>query len=100
MDSSSPQDLAVAFRSLPRRLRDARGELTDAEVAAPLGEIERHLAACARLLATTAEPTELAAAIEAVPAARWDEAVLDELRRRALELGALVRTIEALPRPD
>lgn len=94
MSESSPSDLATAFRSIPRRVREARGELADADIADLVTAIDGHLDAAARDLLCASEAAAIADAIEAVPPARWDDTTLDDLRSRALELGRLVRTLE------
>jgi hypothetical protein len=95
MTESSPSDLAVAFRSIPRRLREARGDLSDAEVDDLVTQIDGHLAAVARSLSAAPDPASIADAIEAMPPARWDEDLLDDLRRRTLDVGRVVRQVEA-----
>ncbi len=95
MTASSPDDLAISFRSLPRRLREARGEVPSDAVAASLGEIDRRLARAAELVhCRSTDPALIASAIEAVPADAWG-AELDELRTLALDLGRHLRAIEA-----
>jgi hypothetical protein len=94
MSESSPSDLAIAVRSIPRRLREARGELSDAEIDDLVTLIDGHLAAVARSLSVSPDPASIADAIEAVPPARWDEDLLNDLRRRTLDVGRVVRQVE------
>jgi nucleotide-binding universal stress UspA family protein len=93
MSSSSPSDLAVAFRSVERRLREAFGD--DVPSAEGTDGIQRAVDEAARLLHTTPQPGAVADAIDAVPADAWDVAVLDRLRELALELGAQLRRLAA-----
>ncbi|MFN8024488.1 MAG: hypothetical protein U0Q03_23375 [Acidimicrobiales bacterium] len=95
MSESSPDDLAITFRSLPRRLRDARGEVPSDAVSGTLATIDRHLARAAELVhSPSSDPALVASAIEAVPADSWG-AELEELRTIALDLGKQIRAIEA-----
>lgn len=96
MTSSSPSDLAVAFRSIPRRLREARGE-SPAEVTAGItAELDEQIAIAARLMHSAADPEAIANAIESVPADAWDGETLSTLRTTALDLGRLLRAIAAV----
>jgi hypothetical protein len=94
MSESSPSDLAITFRSLPRRLSEARGELADAEVHDHLSSVGTRLERAAALVHSTADPAHIADAIEAVPADAWGDE-LAELRTIALDLGAAIRQIAA-----
>jgi hypothetical protein len=107
MAGSSPADLAVTFRSIDRRLREALGgEPPNDAAAAPVAEL-------ARLVTTVAQDLEaprggslqergdaIAAAIERVPADHWDPAQLERLRSEALDAGRLLRTIAELTDKD
>ncbi len=97
MSDSSPADLAISFRSLPRRLREARGHLAAFEIQDRLDDIDRHLARAASLMHTSGhpvDPVEVADAIDATPADSWGDE-LDELRGIALALGTLIRAVAA-----
>ena len=96
MSSTSPSDLAVAFRSLPRRLHEARGDAPDDVTGGPTAELDRTIVRAARLLGTTGGPEEVADAIDARHPEDWDEAVLDELRTIAMEAGRVLRHIAGL----
>jgi len=96
MSGSSPEDLAVAFRSVNRRLRDAHGDTPSERTAAPTSELYGLIEDAARLLGCTADPSAVADAIEAIPASRWDPSTLDQLRAIALDTGRLLRHITAL----
>ena len=95
MSSSSPSDLAVTFRSIPRRLREAQGDTPPGVTAAITSELDEQLAIAAGLMHTTADPAAIADAIDAVPADEWDEATLAPLRAIALDIGRLLRAIAA-----
>lgn len=95
MSDSSPADLVIVFRALPRRLREARGDLPAEAIGGPLGEIERRVARAAQLVhSPSTDPTLVASAIEAVPADAWGPE-LDELRTLALEIGTHLRAVAA-----
>ena len=108
MAKSSPADLAVAFRSLPRRLNEALAAAHDANASSAADGYAAHLAAlvdkAAGLLRVASGP-DLAATSEAIATTlhdtdpeRWDDAKLDELRAIALDAGAAIRSIEDLAR--
>ena len=82
MSSSSPSDLAVTFRSVPRRLREAIGDTPPSATSAITAELNEQIAIAAKLMHTAAEPDAIADAIEAVPADEWDDAVLDFVAQR------------------
>jgi len=90
----------VAFRSLSRRLREAIGDGPESAVAGLAGELRGHVAAAAQLLGTQPDADAVANAISARPADDWDQATLDELRRHALEAGAVLRRIAAVTEAD
>jgi hypothetical protein len=94
MSDSSPADLAITFRSLTRRLREARGDLGAGVVATQVAAIDRHLARAGHLVRSTSDPAAIADAIEAVPADGWGDE-LSELRTIALELGRELRAVAA-----
>ena len=90
MSNTSPADLAVTFRSISRRLREAGGGEAGAG-----GSLDEHVRAAGTLLHTTADPAAIADAIERVPADGWDESTLSQLRETALGIGSRLREIEA-----
>jgi hypothetical protein len=100
MTSSSPDDLAIAFRSVNRRLREATGDTSPEVTAAAHPELRDQLEQAGRLLGTTGDPAAIADAISATKPDRWDDAVLDELRDIALETGRLLRHIATLAGTD
>jgi hypothetical protein len=106
MSGSTPDDLAVAFRSFPRRLREALEESRDdpgkQAAAQPLVRRLEEVVdgAAARLGVAGADLNArcqaLAERIEAVPADKWDDADLDALREAASEGGKYLRQISQL----
>lgn len=100
MTGASPGDLAVVFRSLPRRRREALGD-TPAEEAAPLlARLDALVASVAEVLDVAADPTAIADAIDARPADSWTDDDLDALRSEALHLGRVLRELEELTADD
>lgn len=95
MSSSSPADLAITFRSIPRRLREAYGD----DQPTSGSDLATQLAAAGRLLGTRADAEAIAAAIEAVKADEWDAQTLEQLRAVALDVGAELRAIAAAHEP-
>ncbi|MET0147369.1 MAG: hypothetical protein ABW328_21685 [Ilumatobacteraceae bacterium] len=95
MSASTPADLATTFRSLDRRRREAIGDADPAIVGVLSGDLQRHVDAAASAVGSAADAESVAAAIAARPADSWDEPTLDELRRLALDVGAVLRRIAA-----
>lgn len=100
MSSSSPSDLAVTFRSVPRRLREARGDAPPQATAGIAAELDEQIGIAARLMKSAADPASIADAIEAVHADDWDDARLTSLRTTALDIGRLLRAIAAVADGD
>jgi hypothetical protein len=96
MSQSTPADLAVAFRSLARRLREAIGDAPESSVAGLVGELRSHIDAAAAVVGVPADADAIATAILARPSDDWDEPTLDQLRRHALDAGAVLRRIAAV----
>jgi len=99
VSETAPGDLAVAFRSLERRLREAlepaRG---DRSVAAPMiAELDQVVQDAARAIGAPpgSSASAVAAAIDARPADAWQESELQALRGHALDAGRLLRAIAA-----
>ena len=91
MSHSSPADLVVTFRSIPRRLREAYGD----ERPAAGSDLAAQLATAGRLLETAPDPEAIATAIESRKPRDWDSATLDALRQVGLDVGAELRRIAA-----
>jgi hypothetical protein len=96
MSRSSPADLAVAFRSVPRRVHDALDGCEDASTWSGHTRIETALREAADLVGATSDPLDLADVIDRRRAADWSDTDLRRLQTLALQLGALVREAEAL----
>jgi hypothetical protein len=95
MSSSSPSDLTVTLRSVPRRLREAIGDTPASATAGIVSELNEQIAIAAKIMHSAADPEAIADAIEAVPADAWDEPTLNSLRTAALDIGRLLRAIAA-----
>jgi hypothetical protein len=95
MSSASPDDLAITFRSVPRRLREAQGESSADEFARLSGGLNGLISEAGRLLGATNEPGRIADAIAAIRADDWESATLTRLRDIALEIGQQLRQIAA-----
>jgi hypothetical protein len=101
MSKSTPADLAVAFRSLDRRRREAIEAADGVPAAGPLADLDDEIAAAATLLGVAPIAATVAAAIDATPTDEWSESVLDQLRRHATDAGtALRRVLDAAPPAD
>ena len=101
MSKSTPADLAVAFRSLERRRREAIDAADGAPIAGPLADLDRDIAAAATLLGVTPSAGAVASAIDSKPGDEWDQSVLDQLRQLATDAGtSLRRVIDAAPPSD
>ena len=95
MPGSSPADLVVTFRSIPRRQREAQGDAPPSTTGPMTAELRLKLDQAARVLGSAATPDAIADAVAAVPARDWDDGKLTSLREIALEIGGLLRSIES-----
>jgi hypothetical protein len=96
MSSTSPADLAVTFRSVPRRLREALGDDQP-----PAGsELREQLRRAGQLLGASQEPAAIADAIDRTKPDEWDQGTLDGLRAVALDVGRELRRLAAQHRHD
>ena len=95
MAQSTPADLAITFRSLARRQREAIGDADPGTVTDLVGDLAVHVAAAAQTRGTAPDADAVAAAISSRSAEDWDEATLDTLRQHALEAGRVLRSIAA-----
>ena len=96
MSSSSPRDLAVTFRSIPRRLHEARDGAPYEVTAAVTAELDEQIGIAGRLMHTSADAVAIADAVDAVPADAWNDDTLANLRTAALDIGRLLRAIAAV----
>ena len=95
MSGSTPADLAITFRSLGRRQREAIGDADAGSLAGLVAELQGHVAAAGAAVGTTGDGDAVAAAIERRPANEWDDATLATLRAEALAAGGVLRRIAA-----
>ena len=102
MTGSTPADLAVTFRSIERRLREALDDTppTDPAVAGLVAELRAAVASAASTMGftdgggdLTATANAVAERIDRVHPDEWDDARLDALRASALDVGRVLRTI-------
>jgi hypothetical protein len=110
MTGSTPADLAVTFRSLDRRLREALDGGDTERAAAPLAQLRSVVgSAAAELGIHGIDPNQgalgptgdaIATQIERIPVDDWDDAQLDRLRALGLEAGRLLRSIADLTPDD
>ena len=110
MTGSTPADLAVTFRSIDRRLREALDGVDTEVVAAPLAQLRSVVgSAAAELGIRDIDPHQddlgamgdaIATRIERTAIDDWDDAQLDRLRALALEAGRLLRSIADLSPDD
>jgi hypothetical protein len=98
--TTSPADLAVAFRSVARRLREAQGDAPAEAVSGPAGGITELIADAARVLRCPADGSAVAVAIEARHADDWTNADLERLGAIALDIGRRLREVEAARPPN
>ena len=96
MSNASPDDLAVTFRSIPRRLREAHGSASQETTASATTELNGLLHEAATMMGTTADPAAIADAIADRHPTEWDDATLVRLGQLALDMGRLLRHIAAL----
>jgi hypothetical protein len=106
MVGSSPTDLAVAFRSFPRRLREAlalaegdatRTSAAEAEAAALTSLVRDAAGLLGAPTAGEMEASALAVAerIDSIEPDEWDATRLERLRSLALDGGRILRQVES-----
>jgi hypothetical protein len=93
MSLTTPKDLAVSFRSLARRQREALGEADPSEHAGLVAELRGHIDAAAAVMHTSADAQSVAQAIDDRPADQWDDETLATLRQHALGAGSVLRAM-------
>jgi hypothetical protein len=97
---TTPKDLAVAFRSLARRQREALGDADASAHAGLIAQLRGHVEAAAAAMHTSPDADSLARAIDDRPADMWDDETLATLRQQALEAGAVLRKLGAATGSD
>jgi hypothetical protein len=95
MSGSTPADLAVTFRSLARRQREATGDADPRVLGGLVTELQGHITAAAAALGTSGDADTVATAIERRPAEDWDDATLATVREEALAAGGVLRRMAA-----
>jgi hypothetical protein len=95
MSRSTPDDLAVTFRSLARRQREAIGEADPGPLRSFVTELDGHVAAAGAALGIGGDAGAIAAEIERRPADSWDDDTLAALQQEALAAGAVLRRLAA-----
>jgi hypothetical protein len=100
MSAASPDDLAIAFRSVSRRLKEAQADAPSQVTASPTAELHGLVEEAGRLIGTSADPAAIADAIIALPADQWNDQTLSRLRTIALDVGRLLRHIATLAERD
>jgi hypothetical protein len=94
MSQSTPADLAIAFRSLPRRLREASiGNINAAAVAATTNTVDGAIRAAAGVMKCDSTIEVLALAIEQRRLVDWIDADLHQLRSHATTAGTAIRAL-------
>ena len=92
---SSPEDLAVAFLSLSRRLREAPDADTPRDVIdLAEGAVHGAVTAAATVLGSVATAEGVAAAIRERHARDWSDADLDALQTHASDAARAIRDLE------
>jgi len=94
MSQSTPDDLAISFRSLPRRLREASiGDVdpTDATHASKL--VDEAVAAAALIVGCSPTVESLAAALQQRPLDEWTDAQLATVQGYATAAGTAIRVL-------
>jgi hypothetical protein len=92
--SIAPQDLAVSFRSFPRRLRELSSDADPTALAAASTAIDALVADAARLLHCPADAAAVAQAIETVANDEWTDDQLSSLQQTTMAIGAELRRLE------
>ena len=100
MSDASPSDLAVSFRSIARRRREAKADAPAGSTSGLEGQIDAQLALAGSAMHTVPDATAIADAIDGVPASEWDVQTLATLRTIATDIGRLLRSMGALAAED
>ena len=91
MSSSSPSDLAVTFRSIPRRLREAQGDSPPDSTAPIAGELNEQIGIAAGLMHAALRTRRDRGRHRGGTGRRVGRNGLDSLRSTALEIGRAAR---------
>jgi hypothetical protein len=94
MSQSTPDDLAISFRSLPRRLREASiGDVDPLDVAHASTVLDEAVAAAALIVACSPTVESLVVAIEQRPLNEWTDAQLAAVQGYATAAGTAIRVL-------
>lgn len=94
MSQSTPADLAIAFRSIPRRLREAGiGSVDPIDVTQTTAVVDDVISATAKLMGCDATVDAIAVAIERKPLAEWTDGQLHAVQAHATTAGTAVRAL-------
>jgi hypothetical protein len=95
MSASAPSDLAVAFRSLARRLKEAVSDDTPpTAIAGAESAVSAAIASAATVLHCSPTADAVASAIQARKAREWTDADLAAVQRNANEAAAAIRGLQ------
>lgn len=95
MTQSTPSDLAIAFRSLPRRLREASaGDVDQVDIGTATATVEDAINAAASLMNCESTANDVASLIERRPLVEWTAAQLSQLQSYASASGAAIRELQ------
>jgi hypothetical protein len=95
MSSSTPEDLSVAFRSFPRRLRDAvQAETPQEAIDAASAAVNAAVAGAANLVGSRADAAAVADGIAARHWESWSDEELRELQGYANQAARAIRQLE------
>ncbi len=95
MSDSSPADLAVAFRSLDRRLAQADHDgVTPADVASATNAVHAAVARAASVLGCDPTTVDVATAIQDRTPAQWTDAELSAVQAAANDAARAIRTLQ------
>ena len=92
MPKTTPADLAVAFRSLARRLGEAL-DAAESPADPMVAELDALVSRAAVLVGSAPDAAAVADAIDARPADAWDVTTLDTLRDLGVSAGSVIRRI-------
>lgn len=92
MSKTTPADLAVAFRSLARRLGEAI-DAAETPADALVTELDTIVSRAAVLVGSAPDAAAVADAIESKPVDQWDVSTLDTLRDLGVSAGSVLRRI-------
>ena len=97
MSISTPADLAIAFRSLPRRLREASAlDVAPNAIAVATSAVESACAASASLLGCSATVESIANTIDQRHLNDWIAGDIESLQNHARQAGAAIRVVHNL----